>query len=65
MKRKTSIAGIILSIMYLSMIVSSIGCTTYHSKKHLDTMKKDFNTAHEDVDTILGIDEPSPLIEEE
>ncbi|GAB63649.1 MAG: hypothetical protein DWB56_11205 [Candidatus Jettenia sp.] len=65
MKRKISVASIILSSISLSMVIFSISCTAYHSKKHLDTMKKDLNAAHEDVDTILGIDEPSPLVEEE
>jgi len=43
------------------------GCSptdTYHSKKHLDTMKKDLDSAHKDIDRVLGLDESSRLVEE-
>lgn len=43
------------------------GCFTtdkYHKEKHLDTIKKDLDAAHKDTDWVLGLDEPSPLVEE-
>jgi len=43
------------------------GCSTsdtYHGKKHNDTFKKDMNSMHKDIDRMLGIDEPSTLVEE-
>jgi hypothetical protein len=53
------------------MIAAVCGCLTgcfttdkYHNKKHLDTIKKDIDSAHKDIDRVLGLDEPSPLVDE-
>ena len=39
------------------------GCR-YHYRKHVDTFKKDMNSMHKDIDRLLGIDEPSTLVED-
>jgi hypothetical protein len=36
-----------------------------HSKKHLDAMKEDLNSAHKDIDSLLGLDKPSSLVEKD
>jgi len=56
-----SIPLIFFPVVYLS------GCSStdkYHNKKHADTIKKDLNSLHKDIDKVLGLDEPSPLTEE-
>lgn len=58
-----------MTLPMTGMVIFSclLGCSTnsqYHTKKHLDTIKKDLDAAHKDIDTILGLEEPSPLVEE-
>lgn len=66
-KRKTFLSTIIFSTMIAAFSGCLTGCFTtdkYHNKKHFDTIKKDIDSAHKDIDTVLGLDEPSPLVEE-
>ena len=57
--------GILLIIA--TILLPLTGCFTtdkYHNKKHVDTFEKDMNSMHKDIDRVLGIDVPSPLVEE-
>lgn len=59
--------SIVLPIAGATILWCLTGCITtdkYHNKRHIDTMKKDLGSAHKDVDRVLGLDEPSPLVEE-
>ncbi|MCR4293000.1 MAG: hypothetical protein NUV76_09010 [Candidatus Kuenenia sp.] len=40
------------------------GCSSTHCKRHIDTIKTDLDSLHKDVDTVLGLDKPSSLVEE-
>lgn len=65
-KQKISITNILFFIISVAVLGCLTGCFTtdkYHNKKHLDTMKKDIGSAHKDIDRVLGLDEPSPLVE--
>ncbi|KXK29945.1 MAG: hypothetical protein UZ01_01725 [Candidatus Brocadia sinica] len=66
-KQKTSLTNILFFIISVAVLWCSASCSPadkYHSKRHDDTMKKDIDAAHRDIDRVLGLDEPSPLIEE-
>jgi len=68
MKQKTFLAILISSIICVAALWSLTGCFTtdkYHNKKHIDTIKKDIGSMHKDIDRVLGLDEPSPLVEEQ
>ena len=68
MKQKTFLPTIISSIICAAALWCLTGCLTtdkYHNKKHIDTIKKDIGSAHKDIDRVLGLDEPSPLVEEQ
>lgn len=65
--QKTFTSSIILPIISVTTLWCLTGCFTtdkYHNKKHLDTIKKDIDSTHKDIDKVLGLDEPSPLVEE-
>ena len=67
MKQKKFILPIVFSIISIPIQWCLTGCSItdeYHNKRHLDTIKKDISSAHKDVDRVLGIDEPSPLVED-
>ncbi|MBU6391069.1 MAG: hypothetical protein KGJ87_01975 [Planctomycetota bacterium] len=56
----------VLSIV-TTILLPLTGCFTtdkYHNKKHVDTFEKNMDSVHKDIDRVLGIDEPSSLIEE-
>lgn len=66
-KRKTGILAIIFPIVSVVALWCFPGCFTtdkYHNKRHIDTMKKDIDSAHKDIDRVFGLDEPSPLVDE-
>lgn len=56
----------VLSIIAAILLPLTGGFTTdkYHNKKHVDTFEKNMDSVHKDIDRVLGIDEPSSLIEE-
>jgi len=67
MKQKKFLSILISSIICAAALWSLTGCFTtdkYHDKKHIDTIKKDIGSMHKDIDRVLGLDEPSPLVEE-
>ena len=67
MIKKNSFIKIIFLIMSTAAPLFLTGCFTtdkYHKEKQLDTIKKDLDAAHKDTDWVLGLDEPSPLVEE-
>ncbi|HEY4482458.1 MAG TPA: hypothetical protein VI489_06355 [Candidatus Brocadiaceae bacterium] len=67
-KQKTFLSILISSIICAVALWSLTGCFTtdkYHNKKHIDTVKKDIGSMHKDIDSVLGLDEPSPLVEEQ
>lgn len=67
MIKKISFIKIIFLIISTAAPSFLAGCFTtdkYHKEKHLDTMKKDIDSTHKDIDWVLGLDEPSPLVEE-
>ncbi|KKO20201.1 MAG: hypothetical protein DCC43_05995 [Candidatus Brocadia sp.] len=65
-KHKTFIQSILLmaSVSLFGFLASCSSTDKYHNKRHLDTIKKDLDSAHRDTDHILGLDEPSILTEE-
>jgi len=66
-KLKAFLPAVISSILCAAALWSLTGCITtdkYHNKKHIDTVKKDIGSMHKDIDRVLGLDEPSPLVEE-
>ncbi len=66
-KRKPILPITIISLASASLLYSLTGCSAtdkYHNKRHLDVMKKDVDAIHKDIDRILGIDEPSTLVDE-
>lgn len=67
LKRKPLLPRIIFLILGIIILWYIPGCFTtdeYHNKKHIDTMKKDINSMHRDIDKVFGLDEPSPLVDE-
>lgn len=67
-KQKTFLSTVIFSILCAAALWSLTGCFTtdkYHNKKHIDTIKQDISSMHKDIDRVLGLDEPSPLVEEQ
>ncbi len=67
MKQKTFLKNIITSIIGIAALSCLAGCFTtdkYHNKRHIDTIKKDMGSMHKDIDRVLGLDEPSPLVDE-
>lgn len=67
MKQKTFLKSIITSIIGITALYCLAGCVTtdkYHNKRHIDTIKKDMGSMHKDIDRVLGLDEPSPLVDE-
>ncbi|MCC7211927.1 MAG: hypothetical protein E3K40_13155 [Candidatus Brocadia sp.] len=54
----------LISISVLGFLASCSSSDKYHNKRHLDTIKKDLDSAHRDTDYVLGLDEPSILREE-
>ena len=68
MKQKTFLSILISSIICAVALWSLTGCFTtdkYHNKKHIDAIKKDIGSMHKDIDRVLVLDEPSPLVEEQ
>ena len=68
MKQKTFLAILISSIICVAALWSLTSCFTtdkYHNKKHIDAIKKDIGSMHKDIDRVLVLDEPSPLVEEQ
>lgn len=68
MKQKKTIIATVFSIMGAIALLSLTGCSAtdeYHNKRHVDTVEKDIGAIHKDIDSVLGLDEPSPLIEKE
>lgn len=66
MEQKSYRSIVAFSILNIILFVCLIGCSTnskYRNKKRLDTIKKDLHAAQKDIDTVLGLDEPSPLVE--
>jgi len=66
-KHKTFIQSIILFVVSVSLFGFLASCSStdkYHNKRHMDNVKKDLDSAHRDVDHVLGLDEPSILQEE-
>lgn len=66
-KQKTVIQNSIfflISIFVLGFLASCSSTDKYHNKRHMDNIKKDLDSAHRDVDHVLGVDEPSILQEE-
>ena len=64
--RNKFIAIVILSII-AAILLPLTGCFTtdkYHNKKHIDTFEKNMDSVHKDIDRVLGVDVPSPLVEE-
>ncbi len=64
---KASLSAVIFSIIIAAVFGCLTGCFTtdkYHNKRHFDTIKKDLDSAHGDIDRVLGLDEPSLLVEE-
>ncbi|MDN3515562.1 MAG: hypothetical protein NG747_14350 [Candidatus Brocadia sp.] len=67
-KQKIFLFMFVFSIMSAAVLGCLTGCfttDTYHNEKHSDTIRKDIDAAHRDIDRVLGLDEPSPLVEEE
>ncbi|MCF6158656.1 MAG: hypothetical protein E3K32_08815 [wastewater metagenome] len=67
MEHRIGVSGITLSLLATIILFCLTGCfttDTYHNKKHISTIKKDLDAAHKDIDTLLGINEPSPLVED-
>lgn len=68
MRRKKNIIPIILLIMGAIALFPLVGCSAtdkYHNKRKMDTVEKDIDAVHKDIDSVLGLDEPSPLLEKE
>ncbi|TVM04232.1 MAG: hypothetical protein CV087_00915 [Candidatus Brocadia sp. WS118] len=66
-KHKTFIQSIILFMVSISLFGFLASCSStdkYHNKRHMDNVKTDLDSAHRDVDHVLGMDEPSILREE-
>ena len=66
-KQKTILSAFILSMLSVSALWCLTGCfttDTYHNKKYIDTIEKDLDSAHKDLDRVLGLDEPSPIVED-
>jgi hypothetical protein len=66
MGQKSYRSIVAFSILNIILFVCFIGCSAnskYRNKKRLDTIKKDLHAAQKDIDTLLGLDEPSPLVE--
>lgn len=66
-KLKPFLPGIIFPILGTIVLWCLPGCSTtdkYHNKRHIDTMKEDINLMHRDIDKVLGLDKPSPLVDE-
>lgn len=66
-KYKIFVQGIILfmvSVSLLGFLASCYTTDTYHNKSHMDNIKKDIDSTHRDIDHVLGLDEPSNLVEE-
>jgi type VI protein secretion system component VasK len=59
-----NILSFIISVVVLGCLTGCFTTDRYHNKRHLDTIKKDIGSAHKDTDRVLGLDEPSPLVEE-
>lgn len=66
MHQKRSLSVLIASILCATTLYSLTGCSSnkYHNKRHVDTIKKDISSMHKDIDRVLGLDEPSPLVDE-
>ncbi|MBE7446835.1 MAG: hypothetical protein HS132_17060 [Planctomycetia bacterium] len=67
MIKKISFIKILFLIISTTASLFLPGCFTtdkYHNEKHLDTIKNDLDAAHSDTDWVLGLDEPSSLVEE-
>lgn len=65
--KKLSLSSLIVSILCATTLYGLTGCSAnnkYHSKKHIGTIKKDLSSMHKDIDRVLGLDEPSPLVDE-
>lgn len=54
----------IISVLVLGSLASCSSTDKFHNKRHIDNVKKDIDSAHRDVDHVLGLDEPSILREE-
>lgn len=68
MHQNPFISTIVLFLVSIAILLCLTGCFTtdsYHNKKHINTIGKDMDSMHKDIDKVLGIDEPSPLVEKE
>ncbi|MGQ3685564.1 MAG: hypothetical protein ACUBOA_11260 [Candidatus Loosdrechtia sp.] len=66
MKQNLYRSIVFISVLNTILFVCLAGCSAnskYQNKKRLDTVKKDLNAVQSDIDTLLGIDDPSPLTE--
>ncbi|KAB2834366.1 MAG: hypothetical protein F9K48_06435 [Candidatus Brocadia sp.] len=66
-KHKIFVQGIILFMVSVSLFGILASCSPtdkYHNKRHMDNIKKDMDSTHRDIDHVLGLDEPSNLVEE-
>lgn len=54
----------LISISILGFLASCSSSDKYHNKRHMDNIKKDMDSTHRDIDHVLGLDEPSNLVEE-
>ncbi len=66
-KHKIFVQGIILFMVSVSLFGFLASCSStdkYHNKRHMDNIKKDLDSTHRDIDHVLGLDEPSNLVEE-
>jgi hypothetical protein len=67
-KREKNILPVILSIMGTIALFPLTGCSAtdkYHNKRKIDIIEKDVDAVHQDIDNVLGLDAPSPLLEKE
>ncbi|MCF6150152.1 MAG: hypothetical protein E3K37_16010 [Candidatus Kuenenia sp.] len=64
MKQKKFKLHFFLPVIFITSLPYFAGCSSTHSKEHIDTIKTDLNSLHKDVDKVLGLDKPSSLIEE-
>lgn len=53
-----------VSVSLFGFLASCSSTDKYHNKRHMDNIKKDMDSTHRDIDHVLGLDEPSNLVEE-
>lgn len=65
-RKKSLISTFVPLFLTVTVLWVLAGCSTtdkYHNKRHIDTIMKDLDSAHRDIDRVFGLDEPSPLVE--